>query len=450
MTDDERRLAELLRDPRETLDIEIKTWLDLGLREHQALLAKAIIALANHGGGFIIVGFERVGDRLAPGAARPESFASYNADAVNGIVHRYAEPSFHCDLRIIPHPSTNERFPVVVVPGGQRVPIRSKRDGPDGKGIQKDVYYIRRPGPQSEPPQSSREWDDLVQRCVRAGRELLLSSVRDILSGRLSDSPPPGSASMLALDKMVEQSITKWQSLIEKLPPASSARCPHGYWWVAYRVSGVRESLTAGELREIMSSKRIKHTGWPPWWVPTREGIRPYPSAGGIECWLGGDSDNQFRDAASSDFWRASPKGLFFLLRGYDEDGQHIEPDKPGTIMSIVVTIWRVGECLRHAEDMALEIGDINAKVLFRVHWTGLQGRWLRAPHRYYFWEPKQWKSDETAVSAEVSVDAAKIGISLAELVHELLTPLYERFDFYRPDIDLIQKELEQMLARRF
>jgi predicted HTH transcriptional regulator len=112
MADDERRLGDLLREPRETLDIEIKDWLDLTNRSHQALVAKAAIALANHGGGFILVGFSRTGDYFVPGAGRPQSLAMFNQDAINGIMHRYAEPPFHCDLRIVSQPGTDERFPV--------------------------------------------------------------------------------------------------------------------------------------------------------------------------------------------------------------------------------------------------------------------------------------------------------------------------------------------------
>ncbi|MDP6818944.1 MAG: hypothetical protein QF449_13000 [Alphaproteobacteria bacterium] len=53
-----RRLADLLSDPRETLGVELKVWLDIvDNAEHKAILAKAIIALANHGGGHVIFGF---------------------------------------------------------------------------------------------------------------------------------------------------------------------------------------------------------------------------------------------------------------------------------------------------------------------------------------------------------------------------------------------------------
>ena len=51
------RLAGLLIDPREDLDFEVKNWLNLqGSNEDKATFAKAVLALANHGGGFVALG----------------------------------------------------------------------------------------------------------------------------------------------------------------------------------------------------------------------------------------------------------------------------------------------------------------------------------------------------------------------------------------------------------
>jgi hypothetical protein len=44
----------MLLDPHETPDIELKGWLDIvGNNDHKAVLAKSLMALANHGGGFV-------------------------------------------------------------------------------------------------------------------------------------------------------------------------------------------------------------------------------------------------------------------------------------------------------------------------------------------------------------------------------------------------------------
>jgi hypothetical protein len=121
---DERRLADLLVEPRETLNVELKSWVDIANNnEHKALLAKAIIALANHGGGFVLIGFENTDTGSGPASGRPASLGAFNTDAINAIVSRFCDPKFHCDISIQVGPD-GLGYPIIVVPGGHRVPIR--------------------------------------------------------------------------------------------------------------------------------------------------------------------------------------------------------------------------------------------------------------------------------------------------------------------------------------
>ena len=53
-----RQLESLTRNPREELGVELKGWLDLSQGEHKADLAKALMALANHGGGYVLLGYD--------------------------------------------------------------------------------------------------------------------------------------------------------------------------------------------------------------------------------------------------------------------------------------------------------------------------------------------------------------------------------------------------------
>ena len=51
-------LQELLRFPREDLDVELKQWMDINDKNVQAKFAKELLALRNHGGGYLVVGFK--------------------------------------------------------------------------------------------------------------------------------------------------------------------------------------------------------------------------------------------------------------------------------------------------------------------------------------------------------------------------------------------------------
>ena len=452
-----RRLQGLLTYPHEELDTELKNWLDLSEEDHKANLAQAILALANHGGGFILLGFKKTDGTWAPAVPRPSDLEAYSQDSVNSIVYSYAEPPFHCDVYPVPHPETGLLYPIVVVPGEHRVPIRSKREGPNGVHVRNNTYYIRRPGPKSESPQSGREWDELIGRCVTAARDDLLERFRGILQG--SSATRPGDlgrseTEKQTLESWIDESTTRFKSLVaQKLSDENPSRYSKGTWQVAYSILGNLQSSTLNELLDVLRKVKGHETGWPPWWVPTRDEIRPYPYEGVVECWLketrsaslfGESRSDNFRFTADSDFWRASPKGMMFLLRGYQEDGS--PRLRPGTVLDVTLPIWRTGECLLHAQRLAVALGGESASVMFRFMWQGLSGRMLTswAGQRRLLSDP-MGPSRQDSVTSEITVPADQISTTLPEIVKTLTAPLYGIFDFYAPSLGAIQNELSKM-----
>ena len=148
----------LLEFPVEKLKVEYKSWLKFDENPGRATLAKAAIAMANEGGGVIVLGMRE--DKAEGGALRsqalPRDIARYSQDDINAAINRYADPKFHCELAFASHPGTNNEHAFVMVPGGMIVPVMSVR-GCDGViGAQK--CYVRKPGPRSEEPFTSEEW----------------------------------------------------------------------------------------------------------------------------------------------------------------------------------------------------------------------------------------------------------------------------------------------------
>jgi transcriptional regulator with XRE-family HTH domain len=441
-----RRLQDLLAYPRESLDIELKSWLDLSQGEDAANLAKAVLALANHGGGYVLLGFVEESGDWRPAEGRPGGLGGYDQDRVNGIVHHYADPPFQCEVHHVRHPANGELFPVIVVPGGHSVPIRAKCEGPNGKHVRQHAYYIRRPGPRSEEPRSAREWDSLIRRCMTMDKEGLLDAIRAILAGAepTQRGRLPEDTLASRLSSWTNSARSRWAGLVrDELAHEQPSRYIHGTWDVGYAFANVSRAPSLKELLSILEEVQGHESGWPPWWVATRETIAPHPYDGLVECWF---RDSRFSDAAHSDFWRASPDGMMFLLRGYEHDGGG-GPHRPGTVLDPVIAVWRMGECLLHAARLAERLAGESTEVLFRAQWRGLKGRELQwtsgrafGPH---LGDGRVCQQD--AVNAEVVARSETIGDALPELVGALVSPLCEAFQFYVLPPRIIQRELAQM-----
>ena len=449
-----RRLADLLIELREDLHVEVKNWLDLqNDKRHKAVLAKAAIALANYGGGYIVLGFEEISGRMREAANRPATLNGYDQDSVNGILRRYCDPSFHCSVHMVQNPA-GAVFPIVQVPGGHRVPVRAKRSGPDGDVLRQNDIYLRMPGPRSETPQSADDWNNLLSRCLQNRRDELLGNIRDLLTGAVAQEEPPEENDHLNV--WIDKCFDRWRSLIGVLPAGVGARFPHGSYNYAYEIVGNLRPTALASLSEVIRSSDVHLTGWSPFWYPTGGQIEPYPMDGAVECWLGGDTGTpaQHSDPAHSDFWRISPDGLAYLLRGYQEDHEdlrraHLGNVLPGQVFDVTLPVWRVGETLLQAERLASNLCDGPSRIRFVAKYTGLQGRSLVSMSGNRFVRGGS-VSRQGEATLEVNVVTKMIGPSLPEIVHTLLRPLYELFGFAELPMELVVTELKRMRERKF
>ena len=130
MTDVTERLSFLINNLREDQEVEIKNWLNcLAERSDQATLAKEIIALANHGGGYVFIGFED--DEPHASIDAPNGWEdSFSHDAIANVIERYVSPPCQCEVHILQRDGEDVSHPVIVVPGNHRTPLLARRGSP--------------------------------------------------------------------------------------------------------------------------------------------------------------------------------------------------------------------------------------------------------------------------------------------------------------------------------
>jgi hypothetical protein len=431
-----QRLSELVAFPREDLNTELKGWLSPSDETDRANIAKALLALANTGGGYLLIGFDERDGAWVPGPAATAT--EFSQDVINQIVARYADPPFQCAVYQVAGQDGEPLHPVIVVPGNHRVPIRAKSEDPTRKHVRIHSYYIRRPGPCSDQPQSANEWDDLLRRCMLAARDELLAAFRHIMQQDQPSPPSPVQDALLAWDR---ESRERFAGLVkDTLADEIPSRYAAGIWSAAYELNGSFARLDLKELRGVLDQVCGHETGWPPWWVPTRSEIAPYTYNDTIECWM-----REARFDGTSDFWRASPGGRLFLLRSYQEDFEG--GFDRGTTLVISSHLWTIGEVLLHAHRLAQALTKEPLDVKFRCRWDGLADRTLGSWRRHFGAADHRCRQD--SVTAELQCKTDEIIDALPELVGRLTKPLFQAFDFYTPTPQFVQREIAELRKSR-
>ncbi|HET8862848.1 MAG TPA: hypothetical protein VFM94_06335, partial [Solirubrobacterales bacterium] len=259
----------------------------------------------------------------------------------------------------------------------------------------------------------------------------------EVLDRRMPTDGPEAPPGLVRWERDCRKRLT---SLTESRP-ALAEHYARGTWSSSYRLVGVPDRPDLRKFMAILREVAGHETGWPAWWVPSSADVRPQPVAGAIECWFDADA---LAEWAEADYWRADPEGRLFLIRAYQEDAPREELTRePGTRFDLTLPIWRTGECLLHAERLARRL-DADS-IQFMMRWTDLEGRRLAAL------ADRQWKMPPTPPAAEdevisyLEVHPEQIRTGLADVVRELVDPLYARFDFFEPPSDIYEEELAEM-----
>jgi hypothetical protein len=441
---------QLLVEPREALDVELKEWLNLADNDHRAAVAKEIIALANHGGGYLVIGFTDLSDgSFAPATPRPANLNGWSQDAIQSIVAKYIDPAVQCRVEHRSAPGSQDRYPIIAVPGGHRVPIRAKSGSPDNNKLVPHRVYIRRPGPNSEEPKTAEEWDRLLERCLQNRKEELLEAMRSIMAGVV---PTAHEKSQPKLDELLQfenVAIARWQARVATLPPDAPAGFLHGYYEVGIAIDGSFEVPSLSELRQTIEREVRNHSGWPPFLTLNRAPFAPKAIDGAVEFWRG--PENNAHDVPTRhDFWRVSPQGLFYTRRGYRDDDR-VRGKEPGKTLDIVMPTRWIGEAIMQVAYIAQALKATDANLICHCRWCGLAGRQLRSwgnPNRVFFDDQYTSAQDTYEATETVALDA--LPGSLPELVYTIIAPLYELFDFFKLPKRLVEEELNSLLKDRF
>lgn len=465
---DQTRADELVGRPVESLNVELKIWLDPTDNLHVAKLVRAIFALRNRGGGFLVIGFDDKTLQPDPYPLSRPLEDVFHLDEVQAVVSRYAHDAFEIEVRL--GVRDGHSYPVIVVPEGVRTPVAVKRDLIDQTSqrplLTKGEIFFRTLESNGTPSSARIAPADLAtlmeicfdNREADIGRFLRrqlggagAEALRTLLGGE------PVQSATARLRARAEAIITRGDAAFDAahaaLPlPAEKALFLQG---LTMRVGMTAEpphpdSLATSEFMNRIAASNPQFTGWPAW-LDAR-GFHKQEDRARVEdgAWVtyirGGDLGERER----IEYMLYDPRGDFYTRRLMQDDTA--DKVKPFTVLDPLLMLYRVTEFIAAGIGILRGAGwNEDEKAGFAFSWTGLNGRqirsWVNALRFFGVGEGYQSHTDAAKSYVEVGLDTPHL--ALAPAVERAVAPLFACFNGYQPPTQLIEDAVRSLVERK-
>jgi hypothetical protein len=169
MIPDDDQTRALVARPGESLNVEIKRWLDPADPAGAAKIVKAAFALRNRNGGFLVTGFDD--ETLQPDTSNipADVGGTFHQDAIQGLISKDASEPFEVHVAFAERDGRSH--PVIAIQQGVRVPVVVKNSLQEGAGVRLlsigDVYFrtLEANGTPSTARARPQDWRDILEIC---------------------------------------------------------------------------------------------------------------------------------------------------------------------------------------------------------------------------------------------------------------------------------------------
>jgi hypothetical protein len=389
---DKSLIQSLVDSPSESLNIEIKRWIDPVTNAGIEKIVKGALALRNRNGGFLVTGFDN--KTLAPDREHEpvNTKELFHIDVIQGIISKYSSDAFEIDVAWGDRDGIS--YPIIVVPPGVKVPVAAKRDLKDGDNfaIKMGSVYFRTLAANGTPSSAEAkpvDWQDIVEICFDNREADVGRFIRRHLSGpnlgsalaQITQQTSPKSPPTLRdrTEDLLEDGEKSFQLAIESrsLSEGERKQLAFGFWSVALIIDPPHsDAIPDQRFSSIIASSNPNYTGWPVWLdVTGTDNLDNLPKVKNraVESLI-------ISELVSThiDFARWNPIGEFYLHRLMQDDGVS-RMVEPGTSLDPCLATQRVAEAIAigiayaKALDWQLDATTLN----FAFKWTRLSGRQL-------------------------------------------------------------------------
>jgi len=453
--------AFLSRGATESLDLELKEWIDPSTPHGKSKIAKACLALRNNDGGRLIIGFDDSGNQCMIDA--PDDIRTrYTSDVIQEIIGKYASEPFGISMEYIL--INNVEHPVVSIHGGIKNPVVCKSDlnNNEGKPILRDNSIYVRSVTSNHRVSSSEirrgDWERLLTICFENREADVARFVRrhlvDIFDPQLLQATATHGKSA-SIHNLLDRGAVRYRELCEE----RQVKLPNvlGYREFAVEIEGAEIShVPSISLLQKIASNAPRISGWSPWVIllgSRTANDHPQINKGMFESFI--DYLGSGFIGPHLDYWSLNPSGKYYHIRALEDDlvftRQGFETIAPGKYLDFLLQISRVAEGIAIAISISQTLGfnPETTHLKFAARWQGLRGRGLCswADRRRDFASWGNAIQEEFVHTVRVPLNVAKGDIH--EYVRPIIDNLFALFGGTETDARVVQGIVNDAMDRK-
>ncbi len=457
MDTDFSQIEQLVKRPGESLSVELKRWIDPDSPEGKEKIVRAALAFRNHGGGYLVVGFDDKTLKPDKDNVPSDVRAAFHVDTIQSLITKFASETFEIGIEFPER--DGQLYPVIVIPPGVKTPVAAKSELPfEGGNISVGDVYVRSLQSNNTPSTTKagwKDWPNIVEVCFENREADIGRFLRRHLGGLTSEtvreiasSITKGIETHVDPEEFLQSYLQECEKRFQTVVGERNVTLPeHGSWEVALLLIGdIPKHSAIRSFLQLLGTSNPNYTGWPVWADSNRfadKNARPHVYQGVWEAFI--FSPNVY----AIDFWRMDPQGRFYLRRALEDD-LHSDIIPPMTNLDFGLPIIRSAEAIAVGLAFAKVMGCAaeTTQLAFAFRWNKLQTRHLLSwanPRMYV--HPWQAYNDEASSYVNVPLDTPLS--ALGAFVHQAVQPLFAAFDGYEISIDVVEELTRRLIERR-
>ncbi|MBN2309032.1 MAG: ATP-binding protein [Candidatus Hydrogenedentes bacterium] len=421
--------ARLINAGRESRDLDYKAPIKWDEDDKRACceLVKDVLALANSGGGWLVIGVsEQDKDTFVKEGLTPEQSKSFEATRLSKFVNNYADPPV--DPHVYKPEVDGKRFVCIQVPGFPDTPHICQKDFP--KTLSSPALYVRNDAKESASVKNSADFRRIVERAIRQRGDQLLTSFRAILKEGIQ---PPAVPDEERFRKQIDEAHERWRELTKDSIGEKGYRAA-----AIFPARFDAERFDLQTLREMAENGNTDFRGWPFLFYSNMRSDLGHTIQDGHEMF-----EPQFEH-----FWRLHQSGLFFGCQVLYED-QRKEYRSENKFLDFDGFSMMTGEMLNCLKELYTGRIEDDEAIVLRFELHGMGGRRLGStnPHRNMR-RGAEWTSHIDPMLYPRTRSLAEWRAGLVDHALDICSYVFQRFNWAQPDLAECRKLIESMLQR--